>query len=133
MGGATGRKQRTVEAIRHGDKQSGKRSRKRHIATYLVAAIYRAMEPSNRPANRLEKRNGGREAACSRCDWAEREAEREAKQIVLTEAAGMIEPTGYGGTIDAPDMQYEGRGELQKKKNRRKSFQVYFSEVLKCT
>ena len=26
---------------------------------------------------------------------------------------GMMEPTGYGGTMDAPDMRHEGRGELQ--------------------
>lgn len=28
---------------------------------------------------------------------------------------GMMETTGYGGTMDAPDMRHEGRGELQKK------------------
>ena len=28
----------------------------------------------------------------------------------------MMEPAGYGWTMDAPDMRHEGRGELQKKK-----------------
>ena len=41
--------------------------------------------------------------------------EAERWQIVSATAAGMMEPTGYGWTMDAPDMRHEGRGELQKK------------------
>lgn len=38
----------------------------------------------------------------------------------------MMEPAGYDGKKDTPDMRHEGRGELQKKKKKiaGKSFQV---------
>lgn len=48
-----------------------------------------------------------------RSDGMQGEAKR--LQIVSTTATGMMEPTGYDGTMDAPDMRHEGRGELQKK------------------
>ena len=81
------------------------------IYASIPLRLYRQGSTPNRPAQRPEKRNGGREAACGRGDWTGREAE----QIVSTKAAGTMEPTGYGGTMDAPDMRHEGRGELQKK------------------
>ena len=48
-----------------------------------------------------------------RSDGTHDEAKR--WQIVSTAAAEMMEPTGYGETMDASDTRHDGRGELQKK------------------
>lgn len=68
---------------------------------------------SSRPSARETERQAGRSVQPERSDGTHGEAKR--RQIVSTTAAVMMEPTGYGGKKDAPDMRHEGRGELQKK------------------
>ena len=101
-------------AIRHSGKQGGKRSRKRYIVVYPVAVIStREQAQSSRPATREAGRRTGSGTQPKRSDETHGEAER--WQIVSATAAEMMGPTGYDGTMDAPDMRHEGREELQKK------------------
>lgn len=68
------------------------------------------------PAPRHGGRGGRREAAgggaIERLGTAASRAGSEAYR--LDGIDGMMEPTGYGGTMDALDIRHERRGELQK-------------------